>query len=340
MKIKETLLIRQHFFDRRAYAGKLLLKILLFCCGFLIVLPFTLQSQNYLPLVSENKSWNCAYEIFDWQESYTIRFEGDTVINGFDYKRIIRDRHFYHSSEIIGYIKEDTLGKVYAMNNSFEEGILFDFGAGQGDTIVVHNTIMDWWDYDCPWFAELTIVVDTVYTIESLDGMPRRVSVVQRINDSFQEYWIEGIGSLAGVTKSGTYLFEELSCPPFLRNYLMCYFEDDSLVYYHDYYDHQHNCRHSSTINVEETARNTTPVKIIPNPITGGFFHLESSEPFQGGIFIYNALGKMVYKTTVHLPETNIRVPTASLAPGIYVVKLACKNGKTFSASKFIVSNR
>ncbi|TVQ14896.1 MAG: T9SS C-terminal target domain-containing protein [Bacteroidetes bacterium] len=340
MKYKKNLLFRKHFFDPKITPGVLMFKILLFCCGFFFVAPFALQSQSFIPLVGENKSWNCAYEEFDWQESYTIRLEGDTLINGIEHKKIIREMHPQTSKEVIGYIREDSLGRVYALNTSFEEGLLYDFSAIPGDTIVLHNTLnMNEWDYDCPWFAELTIVVDTVYTIETEDGITRRVSAVKRTDNNFSELWIEGIGSLAGVLKSGTNLFEELSCPPFLWNYLMCYFEDDLLVYYHSPFDQPHDCRFYDDTSVEKITRNPIQIKILPNPVSGSFFHIESSEPFQGEIYIFNSLGKLVYRESVNSLKTKFIVPIVSFKPGIYFLKLVCKNGKTINANKIIINN-
>ncbi len=339
MKIKKNLLFRKHFFDPKITPGVLMLKILLFCCGIFFIAPFPLQSQNYITLVGENKSWNCAYEMIDWPESYTIRLEGDTIINGVEHKKIIREMHFYTWIEVTGYIREDSLGRVYAMNTSFEEGLLYDFNANQGDTIVVHNTLnMNWWDYDCPWFAELTIVVDTVYPIETQDGITRKVLAIQKTNDNFSELWIEGIGSLAGVIKSGTNLFEELSCPQFLWNYLMCYFEDDSLVYYHSPFDQPHDCRHYDDTNLEEITVNPIQINILPNPVSGSFFHVESSEPFQGGILMYNTLGNIVYKNITYAPETKIKVTTGSLPAGIYFLQLYDKNGIFINAKKILVN--
>lgn len=339
MKIKKILLIRKHFFDPKITPGVLMFKILLFCCGFFFIAPFALQSQSFIPLVGENKSWNCAYEEFDWQESYTIRLEGDTLINGIEHKKIMREMHFYTWIEVTGYIREDSLGRVYALNTSFEEGLLYDFSAYQGDTIVLHNTIKDSWDYDCPWYAELTIVVDTVYTIETQDGITRKVLAIQSTEDNFTELWIEGIGSLAGVTKSGTNIFEELSCTSsFITNYLMCYFEDDSLVYYHSPYEQTHDCRHYDDTNLEEATRNPIQIKILPNPVSGSFFHVECSEPFQGDILMYNTLGNIVYKNITCAPETKIKVMPGSLPAGIYFLQLYNKNRIFVNAKKILVN--
>lgn len=340
MIIKNILLIQKHYFNPIITPGVLMFRILLFCCGFFLIAPLALQSQSFIPLVGENKSWNCAYEMIDWPESYTIRLEGDTIINGVEHKKIIREMHFYTWIEVTGYIREDSMGRVYAMNTSFEEGLLYDFSANQGDTIVVHNTLnMNWWDYDCPWFAELTIVVDTVYPIETQDGITRKVLAIQRTDDNFIELWIEGIGSLAGVIKSGTNLFEELSCPQFLWNYLMCYFEDDLLVYYHSPFEKSYVCTHYNDTNLEEITENPTQIKIIPNPVSGSFFHIVSSEPFQGDIYIFNSLGKLEYEEIVNSFETNFRVAIGSFKPGIYFLKLVCKNGNTIHTNKIIINN-
>lgn len=330
--------LSKKFTSQSKHLVKLKLKFILLFCSFLIILPFSMQCQNFIPLVDENKSWNCAWEIFDYQESYTIRMEGDTTINNLEYKKIIYDKHFYHSIEVIGYIREDSLGKVYSMNNSLEEGLLYDFGAKQGDTIMVHNTMIDSWDYECPFFEQLTIVVDSVYSIETQNGVSRKVLAIRRATDTFQEIWIEGIGSLSGVLKSGTYLFEELSCPPFLSNDLMCYFENDSLVYHHAFIDN-HNCRHYNDTNIKEVAEKTFDVKIIPNPVSGGYFYIESPEPIQGELNMFNTKGQKVLNQTIHLPDRNIKIQTRALPPGIYFLKLTRESGKAFNTTKIIVTH-
>jgi len=167
MKAKGKILFPKSFPDQRKHKESLTIKLFLLCCGLFFLFPFTSHSQNFIPLIEENKSWSCAWEEFDNLESYKIWFEGDTIINGFDYKKIFREHHFHPYEEIIGYIREDSLGRVYSMNVSFEEGLLYDFSAEQGDTIVMHNTMMDDFDYNCPFFDKLTIVVDSVYTIDT-----------------------------------------------------------------------------------------------------------------------------------------------------------------------------
>jgi hypothetical protein len=338
MKIKIPIYVRKQFTDQITCYRNLILKLSLLCLAFLIFFPFNIHSQNFIPIVDEKKSWNCAWELPDWQESYTIRFEEDTIINGVDYTKIIRDMHFYSTVEIIGYIREDSSGRIYSMNTSFDEGLLYDFSANQGDTILMRNTMMDSWDYGCPFFAELTIVVDTIYTIVTQDSVTRRVFTVRRTTDILQEIWIEGIGSLAGVIKSGANLYDELSCPSIVWNYLMCYFEDDSLVYYHTFLG-EHDCRHYYNINVEEESKNTSQIKTMPNPVTGSFFRIVSLEPLKGEIYLYNSLGILVYREIVNSSEKNIKVPTSSLPPGVYFLKIIDKNRIIIYVDKIIANN-
>jgi len=320
MKIKIPIYVRKQFTDQITCYRNLILKLSLLCLAFLIFFPFNIHSQNFIPIVDEKKSWNCAWELPDWQESYTIRFEKDTIINGVDYTKIIRDMHFYSTAEIIGYIREDSSGRIYSMNTSFDEGLLYDFSANQGDTILMRNTMMDWWDYGCPFFAELTIVVDTIYTIDTQDGVTRRVLTVRRATDILQEIWIEGIGSLAGVIKSGANLYDELSCPSIVWNYLMCYFEDDSLVYYHTFLG-EHDCRHYYNINVEEESKNTSQFKIMPNPFNQNL-SISFENPVYGEkheITIKTLVGRIVYKETLN---SDISLDLSFLSKGIYLLVL------------------
>ena len=140
-------------------------------------------AQNF---VSENKLWSnttIGSEFGSNYESFFVKFKGDTIINGQNYKNVLKSDNEDHTNWYhYAYIREDTIEKkVYLYKIFFEKEILlYDFSLDQGDSI------------DC--FGEY-IHVDSVYYHE-FGNLPIKL---KHIVFNYGRIWVEGIGSLRGV---------------------------------------------------------------------------------------------------------------------------------------------
>ena len=91
-------------------------------------------------LVTEGKQWAVYYEQ-SWNQdqpvvTHTFRLQGDTVINGFTYKKkwVSVEKDLSDWSLFPSYMREEN-GKVYVMNSRGEEALWFDYNAQVGDTL-------------------------------------------------------------------------------------------------------------------------------------------------------------------------------------------------------------
>ncbi len=319
----------------------LLFLLLIICCSKDIK-----AQDDYQSLVVENKMWSCGWEIIDYYTSYWIKFSGDTIINDNNYKRIwmssysnTPDNWELHE----GYVREDTIGKkVYFMNNDLEEGLIYDFDVNIGDTINIHNRNEDWWDNECPFYDELQLIVDTIYYMEILEST-RKAVVVREINDTIKETWIEGIGSNAGVLKSGSFLFPELSCSGdisymFLANYLMCYYENEEVVYKNPDNLYFPSCNYSTNNIFDDFNKREQLFNVFPNPVTGKSFTIDFNACFIGHIYIYDVYGRMVYQKHINKPASQIKIVLHNIPEGFYLINALHESGRTDS-NKIIIKN-
>jgi hypothetical protein len=127
--------------------------------------------------------------------------DGDTTINSIHYKKYFQ--YFDSLNQYVyAFLREDTIAKrIYAMYAyGGQEHLLYDFSAGIGDTITV----------SCLWqggvLGMLSVKVANIDSILIDGNYRRRLALVNTNGTSFifgDEYWIEGIGSTAGIFNSG-----------------------------------------------------------------------------------------------------------------------------------------
>lgn len=187
---------------------------------FLIFTPAIFAQENQI--VVEHKVWsnvleNCLPEGNTYTTFYH-RFEGDTVLDGKTYKKVlIAEDEYYEDWFFYGsYVREEE-GKVYLREYLGEEGLIYDFNLQPGDTITINN----------PFAPDgLTLVLTEIDSVETIDGHRTRWKL-EKDAFSIPEYWIEGIGSESGVLNSGTAVFGAL-CGAYT---LLCEKENDIIIY-------------------------------------------------------------------------------------------------------------
>ena len=117
---------------------KRIFSLLLLSCIGQCILAQSDSLKTYL--VTEGKQWAVYYEQ-SWNQdqpvvTYTFRLQGDTVINGFTYKKkwMSVEKDLSDWFLFPSYMREEN-GKVYVMNSRGEEALWFDYNAQVGDTL-------------------------------------------------------------------------------------------------------------------------------------------------------------------------------------------------------------
>lgn len=174
-----------------------------------------------------------------------IRFSNDTLIENVGYRKVMRsDEESQQNFSVIGFIREDSTSKVfYRTLTSNNDWLLYDFNLEVNDSIRVNFGI------------DLKVShIDTVI----LNGKYLKRMTMKTYDGIEGEQWIEGIGSLCGVLNSGLYGIVGGTL------YLLCYYENDSLIYSNPDFD---DCYYNNT-SVGLIAGSNVKVNIFQNPIT------------------------------------------------------------------------
>jgi len=166
-------------------------------------------------LVSEASLWSCVETNTSGTPDpnfYWVKFSGDTIINNVEYKHILRSPDSLKSHWLtVGYMREDSIGRVYKIDNYFKDEVLsFDFSLQEGDSLHV------WGDF-------YYYVDSTALKPFGLDASPRKHIYFKWTT------WIEGVASVSGPLWG-------LEYEDYVGVYpeLICYFEDGELVYHNE----------------------------------------------------------------------------------------------------------
>jgi hypothetical protein len=245
-------------------------------------------------------------------EIYVI--QGDSIFNSLSYKKIwMTNDSTLNGLMYQGLLREEN-NVVYYVPPSNTEGILYDFNLDVGDTTYVKNMFCG--------DVELETVVIAIDTVEYF-GRERKRWYLE--SDGWQEYWIEGIGSMNGPLHSFYALC--IICPVWE---LLCFHENDELLYI--LYGEE-ECFQTS-VGIEEIS---TPesYKIIPNPVTGGqLCELRSSRQLKQ-VSIFNSSGILV-KQVLPVQNQPIIFRTSHMNPGLYLIKIETYSGQV-KVSRFFV---
>lgn len=229
---------------------------------------------------------------------YWLKFQGDTSIAELDYKHILRSSDSQNENwERIGFIREDSLGRVYRYKSIWsDEKLSYDFSLKPGDSIKT---------------PDFTFIVDSV-VIKSFgeSTIPRKHIYSEAI-----PLWIEGLGSLVGPINGGA---DELGTIGMIPS-LLCYFEHDELVYHNDDFS---SCFPVSAPSTDMSAKE---LKVVATKGTVRF-SVVGLDTRQAQLYIHDISGRLVYHRTL-TGESSWEVPTKGFLPGVYVYRLSTTKG-------------
>jgi hypothetical protein len=230
---------------------------------------------------------------------------GDSVVEGKTYKKMLLCKDELHENiEHIGLIREESHKTYFMPANYGKEILLYDFSLVEGDYFEIPIL-------DNPEFSE-TFYVSSVDSVE-IDGLAKKRMQIKKTPDGETiDTWIEELGSLNGLLFPG---YEYFMVGAF--SYLLCYFQEDELVYRNPKYT---ECYYN-TVSIQEPP-NKTKINVSPNPVTNQI-SITASEQIISSVEIFDASGKKV-RSQFHGNSIDVTL----LSKGFYWLKIHEVNGQ------------
>lgn len=273
----------------------------------IILLCSAVVGQNF---ISSEKQWNV--KATGWGGSPETGFyfiSGDSTINNQNYS-IIRSSYDSLSTIFIQGLLREAGDVVYFIPPDHTEGILYDFSLQAGDSAYVRNMFCG--DQD------LALYVLEVDTVEHY-GVERKRWFLTHYGE-IVDVWLQGIGSLFGPLHTAFNLC--IVCPGWE---LLCYYEDDVLLYLMPYAT---SC-YETSVSVEELAK-TGEATISPNPVRHGQPIRINMEKSARQVSLFNAAGSLV--DTFYPDGSNeLSIPTKNYQQGIYILQIITNTHQTQS---------
>jgi len=176
------------------------------------------QAQNNYELTVPGKEWRVlsydlyVYAVANVSDNITETIGEPEYIDGVKYFPVYRVADNGSVQYHPGYLREDTLtGKVYFYDHhEDEEGLLYDFGTVEGETVTINNCFTD--------YGSATMQCSHIDST-LINGEYKKVFHFGNIT------WIEGVGSLFGL------LYSEISGYPGGGHELLCCSYNDIQLY-------------------------------------------------------------------------------------------------------------
>jgi len=291
----------------------------------LVSLILILSAQSNLQIVDPAKKWTyLSYQPWSptfYKQSYYVKMDGDTVINQKNYLKIWEtENSLMIDWYMIGYAREDTNGDVYFKRYS-EEGLAYKFDVSVGDTFTMNNP------FHMLTFTAEILAIDTVNVEPS--NLDRKRIKLSEYNSTWsgEEYWIEGVGSIAGIIWSGNDVVpltgEEL--------YSLCQWEYDFLVYSNPEWN---SC--FITVSTEEIQEDAPGIIIQSNPLTDqSIVSIKFLDGKNLSIDIHDIFGKLVQTYPVD-QDSKIVLHRSQFKSSLYIVSLNDGN-KTIAREKLLI---
>lgn len=291
------------------------------------IFSFHLKSQSYDNLLDTGKLWSTVDDyLFTSTNSYYTKFGEDTLIAGKTYKKIIESTDINLLSwNLRGYAREDTNKRVYFMNLSGIEGLVYDFDVNIGDTIDFYNP------FSHIGYFDTTIVVVNVDSVFYGNTIRKVIDVAQYGTNASAVYgverWIEGIGSFYGILENGYMIAQFVGW----YNRLLCYHKNDSLIYQNPAYN---KCFFDADIN-EFSDKNL--IKIYPNPAKEYIIVKFPTNIKETTVEIRDVMGRLLIKEDYSDYISQKQIDISALKTGVYYISVITKEIIT---TKIIIKNK
>ena len=282
---------------------------------FLLVFALA-HSQDYIPVLQEGNLWSIGYGdgFSNSYLSYDITVDGETVINGFTYKTLLRN------SQPKCLLREEN-GVVYIYNDIInDDEVLLDFNLEIGDIFDLNVIKSDLCFLTGSDIFEQLIVLD-IYT-EFIAGEDRKVLEFEEIvtagDPFYKEYWIEGIGSTAGFAPGGYYYD--------FGTDLICFTKDGETTFFNNH----NTCVYELGIDDFNINQST----LSPNPVTNVSILQFTSEELVDTVKVFDVSGGLIKEEKV--AQDQVLIHAVDYRSGLYFYQVFSEE-KLLQTKKFIV---
>lgn len=221
---------------------------------------------------------------------------------------------------MIGYLYENQNNQVYFMKPNCCSGhvtllLMYDFSKLPGDTILYTTDTTD------QIYANKYLVISYIDSV-LIENSYRKQFHFSNSND----IWIDGIGSIYGLTRPITYTYD-CDC----NSQLVCYQNQNQTKYLNPAYTTCYPGFSSSQIN-EITSKNS--IRIFPNPVTSVSQIIWGSQSdMNAKIEIFNISGERILNENI--ATNSFTISRNKFSSGFYIFKVILTN-QTYTG-KFII---
>jgi len=302
------------------------MKRIIYIIVFLSIV-FNLFAQDNLQLIDTSKMWS-SWRGGSWlPPEYRIssyhKFQDDTLINQKSYKKIWESLDEQQTNwELKGFIRSDTIGNIYARDLLNYEGLIYNFDVQVWDTFTLCNPFNEWLV-----FQVLVIEIDSTFIIPA-NQFRKRIKLQGNDIWAGEEYWIEGIGSSAGILQSGADIVQQTGWAMYDA---LCQWHNDTLVYSNPEYS---SC--FIIVSTPEVTDEAPEIIIQPNPLVNKSYIIVKGLHFDNfQLEIRNIYGKNVCEYSIQ-QNKDILLDRRLFKSGLYIITLIDGNN-VIARKKLIV---
>ncbi len=276
------------------------------------------QSWVYHPFPSDSLVWLTQWQHFDGSYTYEVKeMLGDTTVGSYTYKKLFASDPYmpspsYSSATIFSYygaLRQDIPGKkVYIINTSGVEKLLYDFNLSVGDTAAIITTPTD--DTILVTGIDSTLIGTSYHKSFSLSNTAAAAGMPSKL--------VEGMGNFAGLGNWYDYGFE--------YGYTLLCFSHQAVREYPIVTGGPWPYSCNLMVGISEISADAIGLDIFPNP-SSDEINLRVSCQDLLRLEIRNELGQIVSKES-NL-EIGSRINISGLSPGIYFVRLSDSKGNS-----------
>jgi hypothetical protein len=223
--------------------------------------------------------------------------------------------------ELYGFITQEE-NKFYLRNLLGEEGLAYDFSVNIGDTVEINNP------FGAIPVAAIVNNVDSVL-IEPGNELRKRISLYEYQYYFNEEYWIEGIGSSAGLTVSGMDMTLLTGGDDYT---LLCYYEEEEMLFKSTLY----TLCYYPLVDIPEINQGDGDVSLFPNPVNGiSHLIIQNPENKKYTITMNSIFGQRLQKIEITSPK-EIEINSADFPCGVYFYSVL-ENNELIYCDKFLI---
>ncbi len=232
---------------------------------------------------------------------FQIKIDADTVINSQNYRTLLRNDNLENPQwyRLNYYLREDNEKRVFILDSTGHEGILYHFGLELGEQVQLWNGI-----------NATLLSIDSVQVANNQYQKRYKIHAV-KLGPLGEEcgyitHWIDGIGDLGPIPSN--------YCPDIISYSIGCFFRTDGLFYPAE----SSWCEGfmTATKQIEESS-----LQVFPNPVTDFLsiqFNDGSYRPMD--VQLYNVEGQLLYQNKT--AENLQMIDMSQMANGIFILNI------------------